>query len=238
MPEEDSLRDVCRCECLSLCYLTEAHTLLVGDTSSLRSLLVKQRKANTWRESVTVPMEWPPDILCALGGARVLCGSGYSKHMTLYQVETGGNIKMLHKVRVDEEFASFAATTRGTDTLVAMSLTNSVRLHRLIYHQLKELSRIALNEPSLLLWTGETLLAAVRKESISAHSVLTLELKNNQLTRRRQLQTEPERISINCWCLMGDQLALFDDHSLRILVYPSPLQNTVVLHPRKSYAYR
>lgn len=231
MPEGDSLRDVYRCASpdstlWSVCYVPEANTLLIGVDSSV--LVALQRDANEWHESDRAEMD-TTDILCALSDARVLCGEEWSSNMALYRVQTDGRLVLVNSVQVDKEFGSFAATTRDADTLVATCsfYSAAVLLHRLVGSLLVKLSRIQLHSfesLQLLLWVGDTLIATGVKEAGGSHAVEALVVSGTQLTQPRRLLPESERLTVDCWCLMGEQLALFDSASHMLLIYSLPSQ--------------
>lgn len=238
-------QDAYKCESnsvlLSVCYVPEKNILLVSEAVPESNALWGFRlvplsshtETNEWHSnlSLSIPLEWPFNILCALCDARVLCGEKESNHIAFYRVNSGGRFALVDSVRVEKKFNSFAAT-RGTDTIVAMSTYSGdfVILYRLVGNdescQLQELSTIKLTNPGHLLWIGDTkLIATAEDEDSLLHSLVDFEVRGNQLVRLREkpLHTSPDRVTVKCWCLMEKQIALFDADSYQLHIYPVPV---------------
>lgn len=228
----DALGNVYRCaspnaDLRCVCHVPETSTILVGAD---KQLLAVQRGANLWRKSHRLKMKWPPEILCALSGARVLCGRAYSKVMCVYRVESGGRIALVDRLRLDEEYHLFAAKSSATDTLVAIGnysiadRSSSVVLHRLVGTHFERLTeRLELRFNMLysygLLWLDDKLL---RHDSRGSRTIplAELEVSGTQLVQHRELLVDSDLMEIECWCPIGYYgLALFDNCSEEVRVY-------------------
>lgn len=175
IPGDHSLRNVYKSKPTNrlngLCYVSETDTLLVSESDLSdgvwREWLVElqlQPEMNEWNESHRVQTDWRVDIICALSGARVLCGTLLTNEglnrMVLYRIESGRHITRVGRIPVDENFRWFAASLSAV-TLVAIFYGYSILLHQLRGYELIELSRIKLeinDGLSGLLWVDDKLL--------------------------------------------------------------------------------
>lgn len=81
----------------------------------------------------------------------------------LFQVKSGPLIMRLHCIQINEHYMYMytivISATRGSETFVAMSYTNEVRVHRLRSYRLEELAQIETESLSLLLSFADRLIA-------------------------------------------------------------------------------
>lgn len=224
------------------------HTLLVlnGPKSTLSAL---QRDEDEWEWHETHRLQANFNHLCALSGGRVLCvnifhtgvkmpngeriirddDDTFSNQMMLYRVESGGRIVLVHNIQSSVRFNWFAATTRGSDALVATSIKREIVLHRLVGSQLEELWRVSNLSYGLGIWIGDTMISKViKQENSGSEELVALKFTGTELILSRRLPIDqPEKISIGCFCVIGDQIALFDLFSCQLLVYAFPSNSAI-----------
>ena len=184
-------------------------------------LVALSRSGSEWREEHRVKTGESGNISCALSDSRVLIGNN-SKYMELFRVENGPRIARVHRINVPEAYKWFSATTRGSDTLVAMSYPYtdlSVRVHRLHGDRLEQPVRIQLKCPGKLLWLADRLLVTDFDEEKQSHAVIELEVSDTRLEYRREIVTTSENIYVKRLCSVNDGLAIFDMNSLDIMHY-------------------
>lgn len=171
MPGGDSLREEFKPTgaVWSVCFVPEESTLLLREARALVALQLQRKANNEWRQPCRLETEFTPEHvhLCAVNNARVLCGKR-SNCLSLYRVESGGRIALVENVRVDVEFITFAATTRGFDSLVAIRTEKLVILHQLVGIRLFKLSQSILSSSIFssdrLNWINRTLHAPLSNE--------------------------------------------------------------------------
>lgn len=192
-------------EVWSVCHMSDSDTLLVcsqtnTDQSQYQNWLVAlSRSGNIWLEKHPMQIEtqdnrFSPIILCALldsRHSRVLIGHYRSKYMELFQVERGPSIARINRIIITQMYYWFSATS-GTDTLVAISYINEVRVHRLRGDRLEVLARIKMERPSDLLLLDDRLFT-------------------------EQLFAPNHKIWVRKWCAVDGELAIFEWNSKDIL---------------------
>lgn len=245
IPGDHSLRNVYKSKPTNrlsgLCYVSETDTLLVSESdlsdgvwSEWLVALQLQPEMNEWNESHRVKTEWKADIICALSGARVLCGTLLTNEglnrMALYQIENGRHIARVGRIPVDQNFRWFEASHSAV-TLVAIFYGYSILLHQLNGCELLELSCIKLEinaAESRLLWVDDKLL--VHDYIVSpSNPVIELEMEESELIHSRQLVLphDFDSVRIKSWCSIEDKLAIWDDLSKELIIYSTRTLETV-----------
>ena len=207
-------------EVSGFCYISDSDTLvLILESNHLVVLtrIEKGRSSDEWQEADD---ELIGSICCAVSDSRMLVGTSNDSYMELFRVESGPRVTLLHRINVPEIYYDFSVSGSGEE-LVAVLYKNSVCVNRLCHNRLEEISRIQLSSRNLL-WLGDRLLVT---EHIDSHDddsdvVVELEVRGTRLERRRELlDLNYARIYFNCWCAVGNELAIFDDNMQALVLY-------------------
>ena len=208
----------------SVCHMSDSDTLLVcsrefgSDRKYAEWLVALSRNGSEWREVQRVQTDGKGEISCALSDSQVLIGEFGTTYMELFREESGPRIARVHRIHVPKEYRWFSATC-GSDTLVAMTYYDSVRVHRLRGDQLEELACIQLKCPQRILWLADRLLVADYDSEKDSHAVIELEVSNTRFERRRELIATSKTINVRRLFAVNDGVAIFDFKSKDILHY-------------------
>lgn len=201
----------------SVCHMRDSDTLLVGFSEHLLVALGRNEKSE-WIEKDRKELTEIVSISCTLSESQVLIGKHMSRYMELLRVKINQRndhrIASLCRMAIKENYKWFSAT-QSSDTLVAMSYDNEVRVHRLRDDQLEELAHIQCQSPSLLLFLTDRILLTQEKQT----SFRELTVSGKELKLVAQPIVPSDWIEVGRWCAVDDGLAIFDMKKKNVLRY-------------------
>ena len=204
-------------------YMRDTDTLLLLLSGSKHLVVLTRsgegRSNDEWREANRLLIkEGYYKICCALSDSRVLFGRPDLDYMELFRVESGPRITHVHRIYLPESYSNFVATGAG-ETLVAMAYKESVSVNHLCGDHLKEISRIQSSDCCNVLSLGDRLLVSESNASTNSHVIVELVLNGTILERRRELDLTRAHTELECWCAVGNELAIYDSNSQQLVLY-------------------